>query len=201
MQPPADTPRPPPDPRGDEEELYRRHHREFHRAVSRAVRAPREIIEDACQTAWAILLRPSARARRGLRLAARRRGPRGLPALERSTDETRRLERAALQEDGAWQEVMADPRSLDATLEALEALRALASLPERRRSDLALKIAGYSHREIRREHRGRTRTNVNKSLVKARAESGRRNAQPLIARRTGRQKGGPNPALVPLRIR
>ena len=42
---------------GDEDELYRRHHRELHRAVSRAVHAPRETIEDACQTAWAILLR------------------------------------------------------------------------------------------------------------------------------------------------
>ena len=43
--------------RGDEDELYRRHHRDLHRAVARAVRAPRELIEDACQTAWAILLR------------------------------------------------------------------------------------------------------------------------------------------------
>jgi DNA-directed RNA polymerase specialized sigma24 family protein len=71
--------------------------------------------------------------------------------------------------DGNWQDVMADPRSLDDAVEALEALRALASLPERRRTDLALKVAGYSYEEIRARIPGRTRTNVNKSLVKARA--------------------------------
>ena len=44
-------------PRGDEDDLYRRHHRDLQRAVARAVNAPRELIEDACQTAWTILLR------------------------------------------------------------------------------------------------------------------------------------------------
>ena len=61
MQPPTEpTPAAPPQkpaPRGDEDRLYRQHHRDLHRAVARAVRAPRELIEDACQTAWAILLR------------------------------------------------------------------------------------------------------------------------------------------------
>jgi DNA-directed RNA polymerase specialized sigma24 family protein len=42
---------------GDEGELFRRHHRELHRAVARVVRGPHELIEDACQTAWAMLLR------------------------------------------------------------------------------------------------------------------------------------------------
>ena len=59
MQPPTE-PRPaapvPPALRGDEAELYRRHHRDLHRAVARVVTAPRELVEDACQTAWAILL-------------------------------------------------------------------------------------------------------------------------------------------------
>jgi hypothetical protein len=44
-------------PRGDEAELYRQHHRALHRAVAHAVRAPQELIEDACQTAWTTLLR------------------------------------------------------------------------------------------------------------------------------------------------
>ena len=165
MQPPADTPRP--RPRGDEEELYRRHHRELHRAVSRAVRAPREIIEDACQTAWAILLRrqPERDAVFAwLRVVAVHEAYR-LSAIDRRDARLERLR----SEDGAWQEVMADPRSLDAALDALEALRALASLPERRRTDLALKVAGYSYEEIRARTPGRTRTNVNKSLVEARA--------------------------------
>ena len=43
-------------PCGDEGELYRRHHRDLHRAVAHAVNAPRELIEDACQHAWAIML-------------------------------------------------------------------------------------------------------------------------------------------------
>ena len=79
-----------------------------------------------------------------------------------------RLERLH-SEGGDWQEVIADPRSLDDAIQALEALRALASLPEHRRIDLALKVAGYSYEEIRARTPGRTRTNVSKSLVKARA--------------------------------
>lgn len=43
--------------RGDEDELYRRHHHDLERAVANAVHAPRELIEDACQNAWAIMLR------------------------------------------------------------------------------------------------------------------------------------------------
>src|SRR3954452_1843007 len=61
MQPPTELPRAErlqrPGPRGDEDELYRLHHHDLHRAVAHAVNAPRELIEDACQTAWTILLR------------------------------------------------------------------------------------------------------------------------------------------------
>ena len=80
--------------------------------------------------------------------------------------------------DGNWLEIVADPRSLDDAVEALEALRALASLPEYRRGDLALKVAGLSYEEIRGLTPGRTRTNVNKSLVKARAEIRRTRRHP-----------------------
>src|SRR4051812_4913754 len=55
MQPPTDSP--PRRPPADAEALYRTHHRALHRAVAQVVRAPRELIEDACQTAWATLLR------------------------------------------------------------------------------------------------------------------------------------------------
>jgi hypothetical protein len=41
--------------------LYRRHHRDLERAVTAAVRAPREVVEDACQTAWTIMLRSQPR--------------------------------------------------------------------------------------------------------------------------------------------
>jgi DNA-directed RNA polymerase specialized sigma24 family protein len=174
MQPPTDSAQP--NARGDEDELYRRHHRELHRAVSRAVRAPRETIEDACQTAWVILLRrqPERDAIFAwLRVVAVREAYR-LSAINRRDARFERLR----PEDGEWQEVMADSRSLDAALEALEALRALASLPERRRTDLALKVAGYSYEEIQARTPGRTYTNVNKSLVKARRRIRHAQARP-----------------------
>jgi hypothetical protein len=165
MQPPTDTTRP--EAYRDADELYRRHDSELHRTVSRVVNAPRELIEDACQTAWATLLRRQPERDTvfaWLRVVAIREAYR-LSAIDRRDA---RLERLSSQ-DGDWHDIMADPRSLDDSVEALEALRALASLPERRRIDLALKVAGYSYEEIRAQAPGRTRTNVNKSLVKARA--------------------------------
>lgn len=43
--------------RGDEGELFRCHHDQLVRAVWRVVTASPALIEDACQNAWAILLR------------------------------------------------------------------------------------------------------------------------------------------------
>jgi DNA-directed RNA polymerase specialized sigma24 family protein len=43
--------------RGDEAELYLLHHDRLVRAVARTVNAPAALVEDACQTAWLILLR------------------------------------------------------------------------------------------------------------------------------------------------
>ena len=60
-------------------------------------------------------------------------------------------------------------------LEALEALRALAALPDRQRQDLSLRVAGFSYREIAAMSGGRTFTNVNKHLVKARTAIRRAN--------------------------
>lgn len=169
MQPPTEpTAIAPPAPRGDEDQLYRQHHRELQRVVARAVRAPRELIEDACQTAWANLLRtqPDRYAIFAwLRVVAIHEAYR-LAAIDRRA---RYLERLNVDEHD-WQELVADPQTLDDAVAALEALRTLASLPERQRSDLTLKIAGYSYEEIRALTPGRTFTNVNKSLVKARAK-------------------------------
>jgi DNA-directed RNA polymerase specialized sigma24 family protein len=65
MQPPTKPPpagdATPARERPDPAELYRRHHRDLLRAVTRAVNAPTEVIEDACQTAWTILLRSEVR--------------------------------------------------------------------------------------------------------------------------------------------
>ena len=48
-------------PSHDIDRLYRRHHGDLERAVAAAVRAPRELIEDACQNAWTIMLRSRPR--------------------------------------------------------------------------------------------------------------------------------------------
>jgi RNA polymerase sigma factor (sigma-70 family) len=144
-------------PNGDAADLYLRHHRDLERAVARAVNTPRELIEDACQTAWAILLRSQPERYAifaWLRVVAVHEAYR-LSAAERREA---RLEHLAGD----------DERSLDVALEAREALRALASLPDRQRDDLALLIGGYSYREIAELTGGRTYTNVNKALAKGR---------------------------------
>jgi hypothetical protein len=164
MQPLTETA---PPARGDEADLYRRHHRDLHRAVAHAVNAPRELIEDACQTAWTILLRnqPDRHAIFAwLRVVAIHEAYR-LSAFERR--ETRLAGRRVDHDDG--EHLIADPHTLDDALEALEALRALAALPCRQRDDLTLKVAGYTYDEIRILTGGRTFTNVSKSLVNARA--------------------------------
>ena len=172
MQPPTEpTPAGPLAPRGDEDRLYRQHHHELHRAVAHAVHAPRELIEDACQTAWATLLRtqPDRYAIFAwLRVVAIHEAYR-LAAIDRRA---RHLERLHIDEHD-WQELIADPRTLDEAVAALEALRTLASLPERQCSDLTLKVAGYTYEEIRALTPGRTFTNVSKSLAKARARTRR----------------------------
>jgi DNA-directed RNA polymerase specialized sigma24 family protein len=167
MQPPTEPmPIATPAQRGDEDRLYRQHHRDLHLAVARVVRAPSELIEDACQTAWVTLLRtqPDRYAIFAwLRIVAIHEAYR-LAAIDRRA---RHPERLNLDEHD-WQELVADPRTLDDAVGALEALRTLASLPERQRSDLTLKTAGYSYEEIRALTPGRTFTNVSKSLAKAR---------------------------------
>jgi DNA-directed RNA polymerase specialized sigma24 family protein len=154
-------------PRGDEAELYRRYHGELERAVARVVHAPHELIEDACQTAWTILLRyqPDRRSIFGwLRTVAIHEAYR-LSAIGRRDARLGALCSGELD----WTDAIAGSRSLDEAVEALEALRVLASLPERQRDDVALFVAGYSYAEIRGMTPGRTATNVTKSLVKGRA--------------------------------
>jgi RNA polymerase sigma factor (sigma-70 family) len=171
MQPPteptpAGVPKRRPVPRGDEDELYRRHHRELHRAVAHAVNAPRELIEDACQNAWAILLRaqPERISIVGwLYVVATR------EAFRLRERDRRHLHLEAMLPAGSWDAVIADAFSIDDILEAREALEILASLPDRQRADLTLLVAGFSYVEIAELTGGRTYTNVNKHLAKARA--------------------------------
>lgn len=126
MQPPTDS-SPNGTPRRDVETLYRRHHRELQRAVSRAAHASSALIEDACQNAWAILLRRQSERDAGfvwLRVVAIHEAYR-LCAIDRRDARLERLR----SEEGGWHELIPDPCSLDDAVEALEALRVLAALP------------------------------------------------------------------------
>ena len=149
----------------DVAELYRRHYRDLQSAVASAVSAPRELIEDACQTAWTIMLRSQpcpAAAFSWLRVVAIREAYR----LCRATRDEH------LEDLGAphgWEPAIAGAVTLDDAVEARRALRRLAELPQRQRQDLILRVAGYSYREIRQLTPGRTHTNVNKTLTRARA--------------------------------
>jgi RNA polymerase sigma factor (sigma-70 family) len=168
MQPPTETPLAEfrPRLRGDEEELYRRHHRDLHRAVAHAVNGPRELIEDACQNAWAILLRsqPDRRSIFGwLYVVATR------EAFRLCERDRRHISLETVLPAGSWDAVIADAFSMDDILEAREALEILAGLPDRQRADLTLLVAGFSYTEIAEITGRRTYTNVSKHIAKARA--------------------------------
>jgi RNA polymerase sigma factor (sigma-70 family) len=170
MQPPTKPARPTAHersaPRGDESELYRRHHRDLQRAVTHAVEAPLELVEDACQTAWAVLLQtqPDRTSIFAWLYVVATREARRLRKRDR-----RHTHLNAILPEGSWETLLADAFSIDDILEAHEALQILASLPDRQRTDLTLRIAGFSYTEIAEMTGGRTYTNVNKHLAKARA--------------------------------
>jgi DNA-directed RNA polymerase specialized sigma24 family protein len=113
-------------------DLYRRHRRELQRAVAHIVNAPPELIEDACQNAWAIMLRSSPRRCTWfvwLRVVAIHEAYRlcevhFLPHLEDLGQ--------------GWETLIADIGTIDNAIEARRALRTLAALPPRQRQDLSL---------------------------------------------------------------
>jgi DNA-directed RNA polymerase specialized sigma24 family protein len=150
---------------GDEADLFRRHHCDLVRAVSHAVNASAELIEDACQTAWTISLRrqPERASLFGWLYVVAVHEAYRLSAIERRDAH---LEDLA---DATWDRWIADRVTLDDRVEAREALRALADLPDSQRRDLALLVGGFRYHEIAEMTGGRTYTNVNKHLVKARA--------------------------------
>jgi RNA polymerase sigma factor (sigma-70 family) len=153
-------------PHGDEDALYRRHDRHLQRAVAHAVHAPRELIEDACQNAWAILLRAQpdrssifawlyvVAVREAFRLCER---------------ERRYLHLATMAPDACGGAIAAEAVAIDETVEARLALDILARLPDRQRADLTLLVAGFSYAEIAQLTGGRTLTNVSKHIARARA--------------------------------
>jgi RNA polymerase sigma factor (sigma-70 family) len=135
-------------PLGDEAELYLRYQRELVHVVARSVNASRELIEDACQTAWLILLRRQPDRDRvfgWLRTVAIHEAYR-LSGVERRDA---RLD-APVSSDTAvgGHERVADPRAcLDRQLEARLALARVAVLGPRQRRLFALQIVGLSYAE------------------------------------------------------
>jgi hypothetical protein len=71
--------------------------------------------------------------------------------------------------DGDPRNLAVESLSVEDAIEVLEALPSLASRPERQRDDLTRHTAGYTYKEIRARTPGRTMTNVDKSVRKARA--------------------------------
>jgi DNA-directed RNA polymerase specialized sigma24 family protein len=126
----------------------------------------RELIEDACQNAWAIMVRtqPEPGSEFGwLYVVATR------EALRLCRKERRQLHLEALLRPRARDVAATDAFLIDDVLDARAALAGLTSLPERQRTDLALLVAGFSYTEIAQLTGGRTYINVSKSLAKARA--------------------------------
>jgi DNA-directed RNA polymerase specialized sigma24 family protein len=155
-------------PRGDEGELFARHHAALVRAVRTAVRAPEALIEDACASAWAILLRRQPERSDTLFGWLRTVAIHEAYRLSREQRRTTSLDELGFAGGEPGDAFLKDRRSLDDAVEARRALRVLAALPERQRSTLALKVAGFRYEEIQRLRDDATYTNVNKQLVKAR---------------------------------
>lgn len=155
--------------RGDEEDLYARHHRALQRVVGRRVDLSPDLIEDACQQTWIKLLRfqpdrgPKlfgwlviVAVREAYRLSDNDRQHISLDApATTSEDRTSNLASS-----------LVSPANIDDSLEARRALRALAALPPRQRRYEALRVAGVSYTEIAAAEQV-TFTNVNRHLSKA----------------------------------
>jgi RNA polymerase sigma factor (sigma-70 family) len=152
-------------PRGDEADLYRRHHHDLVRSVARAVNASRELIEDACQSAWLILLR--RQPDRGPTLFGWLRVVAIHEAYRLSRGERRELRLEDLGDHA--DELLGGWLVLENAVEARRALGVVAGLPEREREYLSLLVAGFSYREIGELAGGRTLSNVNRYLARARA--------------------------------
>ena len=170
----ADRPCSTPHLRGDETELYRRHHRTLLSLTRRKVTAPEELIEDACQFAWLTLCRHQPERRNvvgWLVVVARHEAFR----LARDYVRTRPASCVVnVDEHGRVSEfdpdqVEASERDVLAGLEARETFEALADLKPAQRTTLALKAAGFSYKEIQRLCGDKTYTWVNRHITEGRA--------------------------------
>lgn len=161
---------------GDEAELFRHHHRVLLRHVRR--RAPwvaEAIVEDACLFAWLQLVRCQPdrdHVRAWLCAVARHEAWRLGHQAGRAASLDAPVKVEGTDNDpgrfGSMVETIAGRDTVEEAHAAREALRALASLPDKQRRYLALKVAGYSYREIC-ALTGASYTNVNRHLTRARA--------------------------------
>jgi len=150
---------------GDEADLYDQHHDHLVHVVRRSVFGSDALVDDACQSAWLVLMRRQPN-----------RGPTLFGWLATTAiHEAWRLSRLE-QQLGYDRDVIelaaCDGRlvldGLDTTLKARRLLRAMRALPDRSRRFLTLRVAGCSYAEIAGVT-GATYTNVNKHLVRGRA--------------------------------
>jgi DNA-directed RNA polymerase specialized sigma24 family protein len=156
-----------PTPRGDEEALYRAHHTRLLRLIAHDVSARPQVIEDACAFAWAELLarQPERTSIVGwLRIVASREAIR-LAQHDRVTVPMSALDPGRLL--ASSRPMCCPPADADDHCHALEALAMVAGLPERKRTFLAAKVAGYSYNEIAAQLDVSWLT-VNRQLVRAR---------------------------------
>jgi DNA-directed RNA polymerase specialized sigma24 family protein len=149
-------------PRGDEADLYRRHHRRLLQAVSHAVNAPPDVIEDACQTAWAALLRCTverATVFAWLRIVAIHEAWKHAARTRTETPAGAFLTACAGElELGEHPEPAADTRDVSdqvaARIHHAQRLADLATIKPHELQALYLKGLGYRYREIMRLSRG-----------------------------------------------
>jgi RNA polymerase sigma factor (sigma-70 family) len=185
------------------------------RAVARKINARRELIEDACASAWRILLRRpdvtlDARGRKwlttvavneALELLRRTRGETSVGAFQADTRGHDDEDVPPLPDTGA---PGADERALQ-HIEHAERVEAFRQLKPREREALYFKALGYSYHEIA-AMTDATYTAVNRRISEGRAvlRGGRRNQhRASLARRAGRASdehpgaGGEPPAPGP----
>jgi DNA-directed RNA polymerase specialized sigma24 family protein len=147
--------------------LYARYASRLQRIVSTKVNAPAQTIEDACQNAWATLLR-----REDVTLDERGAAWLATAAIHEGWRLTRRGEipagamRSVMREAGDLPEPAADEQAL-ARIEHAERVAELRTLKTRERRDLYLQALGYGYSEIAKAT-GSSYTAVNRRLSEGR---------------------------------
>jgi hypothetical protein len=169
------------------EVLYRRYESRLRAWLAGRVSASRALVEDACASAWLILVAKPPEC--GERVF----GWLCTVALHEAYRLLRLERREPPSEPGDRRPAFVPPGRDDpaAALEAKRALLAVASLRERERRYMAWQAGGYRYREMQALAGGATYTNVNKHLTRAHvrlrqlaAEASERSAQGL------HEKGG-----------